>query len=121
MPREDGSFRVLEKANDNAYKLELLGDIGVSPTFNVGDIIPNLVDDDDWYGDDFRENHNQEGEDEANGMPILVQESTRVLLSTQKLYHKGRGPCTDLELQFKVHSNPLGSITLLFCEGQETS
>jgi len=53
-------------------------------------------------------------------MPISVQESTRVLLSTQKLHHKGLGPCTDLELQFKVHPNPLGSVTLLFWEGQET-
>ena len=47
-------------------------------------------------------------------MPISVQESTRVLPSTQKVRHKGLGPCTELELQFKVHSNPLGSVTLLF-------
>ena len=109
-----GSFRVLEKVNDNSYKLELSGDKGVSPTFNVGDLTPYLEDDDDGDLDDLRENHNQEGEDEANAMPISLRESTRVLLSTQKLHHKGLGLCTDLELQLKVRSNPLGSVTLLF-------
>jgi len=78
MPRGDGPFKVLEKVNDNAYKLELPGDMGVSPTFNVGDLTPYLEDDDDGDGDDLRANHNQEGEDEANAMPISVQESTRV-------------------------------------------
>ena len=35
MPRVDGPFKVLEKINDNAYKLELPADFGVSPTFNI--------------------------------------------------------------------------------------
>jgi len=54
-------------------------------------------------------------------MPILVQESTQVLLSAQKLYSKGIGLCTDLELQFKAHPNYLGYVTLLFWERQEAS
>ena len=33
MPRDDGPFKVLEKINDNAYKLELPAYFGVSPTF----------------------------------------------------------------------------------------
>ena len=37
MPRVDGHFKVLEKINDNAYKLELPVDFGVSPTFNIAD------------------------------------------------------------------------------------
>jgi len=40
MPRGDGPFKVLETVNDNAYKLELPKDMGVSPTFNVGDRTP---------------------------------------------------------------------------------
>ena len=35
MPRGNGPFKVLEKVNDDAYKLELWGDMGVSPTLNV--------------------------------------------------------------------------------------
>jgi len=29
MPKVDGPFEVLEKINDNAYKVDLLGDCGV--------------------------------------------------------------------------------------------
>jgi hypothetical protein len=38
MPRAAGPFKVLEKINDNAYKLELPPKIGVSPTFNISDL-----------------------------------------------------------------------------------
>ncbi|KAL0884755.1 hypothetical protein Bca101_008736 [Brassica carinata] len=46
-PRGDGPFRVLEKINDNAYKLELPGEFKVSPTFNVADLAPYLEDDEE--------------------------------------------------------------------------
>ena len=84
----------------------------VSPTFNIGDLTPHLEEEDD--ADDMRATHKQEGEDKVNSMPISVQESSQVLLSTQKLCHKGLGPYTNLELQFKVHPKPLGSVTLCF-------
>ena len=38
MPRADGPFEVLERINDNAYKVDLPGDYGVSSTFNVADL-----------------------------------------------------------------------------------
>jgi len=34
-PRGDGSFQILEMINDNAYKVDLLRECGVSVTFNV--------------------------------------------------------------------------------------
>ena len=42
MPRGDGPFRVLERINDNAYKIELPDDYGVCTTFNVADLTPYL-------------------------------------------------------------------------------
>jgi hypothetical protein len=36
--RVDGPFKILEKINDNAYKLELPPQFEVSPTFNISDL-----------------------------------------------------------------------------------
>lgn len=44
MPRVDGPLCVLEKVNENAYKLEFSEDYNVSPTFNVRDLTPYLED-----------------------------------------------------------------------------
>ena len=37
-PRGDGSFQVLVRINDNAYKLDLLGEYNISATFKVFDL-----------------------------------------------------------------------------------
>jgi hypothetical protein len=34
----DGHFKILEKINDNAYKIELPPEFGVSPIFNILDL-----------------------------------------------------------------------------------
>ena len=47
MPRADGPFKVLEKINENAYKLDLPAEFRVSPTFNIADLKPYLGDDDE--------------------------------------------------------------------------
>ncbi|GJR48441.1 RNA-directed DNA polymerase [Tanacetum coccineum] len=39
-PRYDGPFRVLQRINDNAYKINLPGHYSVSATFNVADLSP---------------------------------------------------------------------------------
>ena len=44
MPRADGPFRVLEKVNDNAYKLNFPEGFNVSPTLNSCDLSPYLKD-----------------------------------------------------------------------------
>nr|KYP53432.1 hypothetical protein KK1_024566 [Cajanus cajan] len=41
-PRGDGSFQVLHKINDNAYKLDLPSKCGTSSSFNVCDLTPFL-------------------------------------------------------------------------------
>ena len=58
-PRGDGPFQVLERINDNAYKLDLPGEYNISATFNVSDLSPFDV------GDDSRMNPFEErGNDE---------------------------------------------------------
>ena len=58
-PRGDGPFQVLERINDNAYKLDLPGEYNISATFNVFDLFPFDI------GDDSRMNPFEErGNDE---------------------------------------------------------
>ena len=58
-PRGDGPFQVLERINDNAYKLDLPGEYNISATFNVYDLSPFNV------GDNSRTNPFEErGNDE---------------------------------------------------------
>ena len=59
MPRVDGPFEVLERINDNAYKVDLPGDYGVSATFNVADLSPYFKDD---HLANLRANSPQQGE-----------------------------------------------------------
>ena len=52
-------FEVLERINDNAYKVDLPGDYGVSATFNVADLQPYEEDD---HLSNLRANSLQQGE-----------------------------------------------------------
>ena len=63
--RGDGPFQILEKINDNAYKVDLPGEYNVSATFNVVDL--SLFD----VGEDSRSNPIKErGNDESFGGSI---------------------------------------------------
>jgi hypothetical protein len=58
-PQGDVSFQILERINDNVYKVDLSGEYGVSTTFNFSDL--TLFD----VGDDSRSNPFKErGDDE---------------------------------------------------------
>jgi hypothetical protein len=63
LPRAEGQFKVLEKVNDNAYKLELPVDFGVSPTFNITDLRPYLGEEDEYKS---RTTQMQEGDDDED-------------------------------------------------------
>jgi len=61
-PRWDISFQILEKINDNAYKVDRLDEYNVSATFNVSNLSPFDA------GDDSRSNHFEErGNDGHHG------------------------------------------------------
>jgi hypothetical protein len=58
MLRRDESFQILEKINDNAYKVELLSEYSIGVTYNVSDL--SLLD----VGDDSRkESFEKKGND----------------------------------------------------------
>ena len=59
MPRGDGPFQVLQRVNDNAYKIDLPGEYQVSATFNVSDLSPCDV------GPDSRTNPFEGGGDDT--------------------------------------------------------
>jgi len=67
MPRAAGPFKVDEKINDNAYKLELPPEFGVSPTFNISDLKPYLAEEDEL---ESRMTPIQEGEDDEDITPL---------------------------------------------------
>jgi hypothetical protein len=67
MPRAAGYFKVLEKINDNAYKLELPPEFGVSPTFNISDLKPYLGEEDEL---ESRTTRIQKGEDDEDISPL---------------------------------------------------
>ena len=67
MPRDDGPFQILERINDNAYKLWLLGDYGVSATFNVSNLSPYF----DRDLEEFERTPFQEGEDDMSQIKTL--------------------------------------------------
>jgi hypothetical protein len=66
MPRAAGPYKIIEKINDNAYKLELPPEFGVSPTFNIADLTPYLGEEDEL---ESRTTPFQEGEDDEDITP----------------------------------------------------
>jgi len=69
MPRRDGPYQIIERINDNAYKVDLPDEYGVSATFNVSDLSSFDV------GDDSRSNpFDKRGDDviQASKDPLEV-------------------------------------------------
>jgi hypothetical protein len=63
MPRADDQFKVLEKINENAYKLDLAVDFGVSLIFNIADLKSYLREEDEF---ESRMTQMQEGDDDVD-------------------------------------------------------
>jgi hypothetical protein len=77
MPRAAGPFKIIEKINDNAYKLELPPEFGVSPTFNIADLKPYLGEEDEL---ESRTTPFQEGEDDEDISPMHTTEPPPVVM-----------------------------------------
>jgi translation initiation factor IF-1 len=63
MSRAPGPFKILAKINDNAYKLKLPPEFGVSPSLNISDLRPYLGEEDEMPS---RTTSMQEGEDDED-------------------------------------------------------
>ncbi|WVZ58347.1 hypothetical protein U9M48_008626 [Paspalum notatum var. saurae] len=77
MPRAEGPFKIMEKINDNAYKLELPSEFGVSPTFNIADLKPYFGEEDVL---ESRTTPLQEGEDDEDISPMLTSDTPSVVM-----------------------------------------
>ena len=85
MPRTDGPFLILGRVNDNAYKVNFLGEYRVSATLNVADLSCYLEDD---HLANLRENSPQQGEDDGGPSMEPHQEpqgSPRSLIPSSKV------------------------------------
>nr|ABA97895.2 retrotransposon protein, putative, Ty3-gypsy subclass [Oryza sativa Japonica Group] len=97
LARADGPFKVLQKINDNAYKLELPVDFGVSPTFNIADLKPYLGEEDEL---ESRTTQMREGEDDED----IPSNDTTMPIAQQGLMTRARA--RELNYQLCVASQP---------------
>ncbi|KAG8490723.1 hypothetical protein CXB51_013780 [Gossypium anomalum] len=81
LPRGDGPFQVLERINENSYKLDLPGEYNISASFNVSDLSPFDAD------SDLKTSH---FEDEGND----VSTPGASLNANQDLIELPKGPMT---------------------------
>lgn len=65
-PRWDGPFQVLERINNNAYRIDLQGEYGVHDVFNVSDLSPFVTDSIKSNDEDSWSNPSQGGEDDVS-------------------------------------------------------
>ena len=108
MPRADGPFKILEKINDNAYKLELPPEFGVSPTFNISDLKPYLGEEDVL---ESRMTPIQEWEDDEDITPMDIQEVPPLDIQTIQ------GPITRARArQLNLEVSSLLSVSINNCE-----
>jgi hypothetical protein len=75
MPHAAGPYKILEKINDNAYKLELPPEFLISPTFNISDLKPYLGEEDEL---ESRTTPLQEGEDDEDITPMDTNNTPQV-------------------------------------------
>jgi len=64
--RGDGPFRVLKRINNNSYIIDLPGEYGVSSTFNVSDLSPFVISEDEEKPKDSMKNPLEEGGDDVD-------------------------------------------------------
>ncbi|XP_054809738.1 uncharacterized protein LOC129311432 [Prosopis cineraria] len=96
-PRAYGSFKIVQKINNNAYKVELPGSYGVSATFNVVDLSPYIDHDAEF---DSRTSSIDLGEDEIENTEMKADENGRKRKLIKMLK---RSPFKSIQNSFNMH------------------
>jgi hypothetical protein len=104
MPQGDGPYQIIERINDNAYKVDLPGEYGVSAKFNVSNL--SLFD----VGDDSRSNPFEERGDDSiqpskDPLEVPVGPITRLRGTKFKQAFNGLLQDTWAKVDFKRISN----------------
>ena len=106
-PRGDGPFQVLERINDNAYKLDLPNEYNISATFNVFDLSPFDV------GDDSRTNPFEERGNDENQQtfkdPLHVPVGPITRAGSKKIKEALNGLIQEIWVDSNVGHSKLGS------------
>jgi hypothetical protein len=100
MLRDDGPFKIIEKINDNAYKLELPPKFGVSPSFNISDLKSYLGEEDEL---ESRTTPIHEGEDDEDITPLDTNNNPP--LNVQSPITRARARQLNLEVSSFLNSS----------------
>jgi hypothetical protein len=106
MPRADGPLKILEKVNDNAYKLALPTNFGVSPTFNIVDLTSYMGEEDEL---ESRTIPLHEGEDDEDITPMYTAETPPVVI---------QGPITRARAQ-QLHQQVSSFLSTCACSCED--
>lgn len=89
MSKGDGPFQILETINDNAYKVDLSSDYGVSAIFNIFNISLFNVDDES-RSNPFQERWDDASQITPNGpLEVLIGTITRLKAISSKMHSIG--------------------------------
>ena len=92
-PRGDGPFQVIQRINDNAYKIDLLGKYSVSATFNVVDLSPYNASE-DWRPNPFE----KRGDDKSQKLKFKQPQAPEQINNPKDLLQIPCGPITRLRV-----------------------
>ena len=106
-PRRDSPFQVLERINDNAYKLDLPGEYNISAIFNVSDLSPFDVSDDSRTNP-FEERGNDENQQAPFKDPLHVPVGPITRARSKKIKEALNGLIQDIWADSTTRHSKLG-------------
>jgi hypothetical protein len=107
-PRGDGLFQVLERINDNAYKLDLPGEYNISATFNVSDLSLFNVGEDSRLNP-FKERGNDENQQAPLKDPLHVPVGPIIRARSKKIKEALNGLIQDIWADSTTGHSKLGT------------